>query len=185
MERKIVYFEELSPNNTDVTFKLVKERLQESGIKKVVLASTTGAVAEKAMDDFRDLNVQLIVVPHQFDFSSKENRFPRDLVKKLRDAGHEVLFSTMLFHTERLFGSNVPNAIATLLYSFSQGIKVCIEMALMATDAGCLITGEQAIVIAGTGKGADTAVVIQAGSSRNPQNLRVNEILCKPLNLAK
>lgn len=185
MERKIVYFEESDSNNTDVTFKLVEERLKETGIKKLVLASTTGAIAQKAMADFRDLDVQLIVVPHQFDFSNKENLFPRDLVKKLHDAGHEVHFSTMLFHTERLFGSNVPSAIATLLYSFCQGIKVCIEIALMVTDAGYLITGERAIVVAGTGKGADTAVVIQAGSTRNPRNLRINEILCKPLNLAQ
>lgn len=127
----------------------------------------------------------MIAVPHQCDFSNRKNLFPRERVKKLRGAGHEVHFSTMLFHTDRLFGSNVPSAIATLLYSFCQGIKVRIEIALMVTDAGYLTTGERAIVVSGTGKGADTAVVIQAGSTRNPQNLRVNEILCKPLNLAQ
>lgn len=52
MERKIVYFEEAGPDNTDATFKLVEERLMETGIKKLVIASTTGAVAQKAMADF-------------------------------------------------------------------------------------------------------------------------------------
>jgi len=55
---------------------------------------------------------------------------------------------------------------------------------IMVTDAGYLKTGETAIVIAGTGRKADTALVVQGGSTQNSTNLRVNEILCKPLNLA-
>lgn len=182
MESKIIYFEKFSPENTDTTFKLVKERLNTSEIKKIVLASTTGATAKHAMEYFKDTNVQLIVVPHQFDFHNKESLFPKELVKTLRQAGHEVHFGTMLFHTNKLYGTSVPSAIAALLYSFSQGVKVCIEISLMVADAGLLRTGEKVIVMAGTARGADTALLIQAGSTQNIRNLRVNEILCKPLN---
>jgi hypothetical protein len=90
----------------------------------------------------------------------------------------------MLFHIDKFYGSTVPSAIANILYTFSRGVKVCIEIAYMVTDAGYLRTGEPAIVIAGSGRGADTALVMQGGSTQNPGNLRVNEILCKPLNLA-
>ncbi|BBB89588.1 MAG TPA: pyruvate kinase alpha/beta domain-containing protein [Methylomusa anaerophila] len=182
MERKIVYFEEITPENTEITFNLVQERLKDSGIQSVVLASTTGATARKALDLFAGRDVKLIVVPHQFDFKQRENRFPPELTKTLRESGHEVHFGTMLFHTDQLYGSNTPTLLANLLRTFSQGFKVCFEIVFSAVDAGLLKSGEQVIAVAGTGKGADTALVIQAASSQSFKNLRVNEIICKPLN---
>lgn len=68
MVGRIVYFEESGPEDIEATFELVQERLNSLEIKKIVLASTTGAAAEKTMDFFRDQGVKLIVVPHQFDF---------------------------------------------------------------------------------------------------------------------
>ncbi len=182
MESKIVYFEDLKTDNTEITFRLVEERLHATAIKKIVLASTTGTTAMKAMEYFRDLDVQLIVVPHQFDFKRKQNPFPPELVKTLRDAGHKVHFGTMLFHTGDLYGSTVPTVMATLLRCFSQGVKVCFEIVLMATDAGLINSGEQVIAIAGTGRGSDTALIMQAASSQHLNKLRVNEIICKPHN---
>jgi hypothetical protein len=88
----------------------------------------------------------------------------------------------MLFHTDNLYGSNTPTAMANLLRCFCQGVKVCFEIVLTATDAGLLTSGERVIAIAGTGRGSDTALLVQAASSQNIKKLRVNEIICKPLN---
>lgn len=44
-------------------------------------------------------------------------------------------------------------------------LKVCYEIVLMASDAGLLKASEKVIAIAGTGKGSDTALVMQAASS--------------------
>ena len=181
MEARITYFEDLRPENTEVTFRLVQERLKGSGIRKVVLASTTGATALKAMEFFKGQDVQLVVVPHQHDFYQAVNRFPPELVKALREAGHQVHFGTMLFHTDNLYESKAPTLMANLLRCFSQGVKVCFEIVLMATDAGLLSSGEKVIAVAGTGKGSDTALVMQAASSQHLRRLRVHEILCKPL----
>ena len=182
LEKKIVYFEDVRGDHTVETFALVKERLAGSGIKKLVLASTTGAAALAAMEFFRDTDVKLVIIPHQFDFFKKENTFPKDTVQKLREAGHEVHFGTMLFHTEKLYGNNTPTVVANFLRCFGEGVKVCFEIVLMATDGGLVDTGETVIAIAGTGGGSDTALVMQAASSRNLGGLKVNEILCKPLN---
>lgn len=182
MESKIVYFEDVKAENTDIVFELVQERLNAGGINKVVIASTMGATARKAMDFFQESGVKLVVVPHQFDFMREVNPFPQELVKTLREAGHEVHFGTMLFHTENLYESNTPTLMANVLRCFSQGIKVCFEIVLMTTDAGLLTKGEKVIAVAGTGRGSDTALVMQASSSRNMKKLRINEILCKPLN---
>lgn len=182
MESKVVYFEKIQPENTETTFELVKDKLKSSGINRLVLASTTGVTAKKAVDFFKDMDVKLVVVPHQFGFLRETNRFPHELVKTLREAGHDVHFGTMLFHTEELYGSNRPTIMANLLRCFSQGTKVCFEIALMATDAGLLASGEKVIAIAGTGRGSDTALVMQAAASRSLKKLRVHEIICKPLN---
>jgi hypothetical protein len=182
MESKVVYFEDRKSENTEATFRLVKERLKNSGIKRLVIASTTGATAQKAAEFFKDAGVKLIVVPHQFDFRRKVNLFPPELVKSLRDSGHEVHFGTMLFHTGDFYESKVPMLMANLLRCFSQGVKVCFEIVLMATDAGLVASGEKVIVIAGTARGSDTALVMQAASTQHLKRLRVHEILCKPMN---
>lgn len=182
MESKIVYFEEIAPGNTEAVFRLVKERIKGSGIKKLVVASTTGSTAQKAMDFFQDSGVTLVIVPHQFDFHRDTNAFPQDLAKRLRESGHEVHFGTMLFHTDGFYGSNIGTTMANLLRCFCQGVKVCFEIVLMATDGGHIASGEQVIAIAGTGRGSDTALVMQAASTQAMRNLKINEIICKPLN---
>ena len=51
-ETKIVYFDKIGPENTDDTLRLAKERADELGIKTIVVASSTGATALKAVDVF-------------------------------------------------------------------------------------------------------------------------------------
>jgi len=182
MERKVVYFEDGGAENTEATFKLVQERMSHGDIAKIVLASTTGATARKAMDFFNGEGIKLIVVPHQFDFRRDKNAFPPELVGALRESGHDVHFGTMLFHTDDFYGSNTATAMANLLRCFCQGVKVCFEIVLMTTDAGLVTSGENVIAIAGTGRGSDTALVMQAASTQHLKRLRVNEIICKPLN---
>jgi uncharacterized protein len=181
MESKIVYFEESGPENTLAAFKLVKEKLNCQETKKIVIASTTGATAETAMDFFGD-QAKLIVVPHQFDFHREKNAFPPEIVRKLKESGHDVHFGTMLFQTDDFYGSNRATTMANLLRCFCQGVKVCFEIVLMVTDAGLVASGEKVIAIAGTGRGSDTALVMQAASTQHMRKLRVNEVICKPLN---
>jgi len=51
---------------------------------------------------------------------------------------------------------------------------------MMAADGGLVPTDEDAISIAGTGRGADTAVVLKPVNSHNFFDLKIREILCKP-----
>jgi len=182
MERTITYFETLGTENTNVTLRLARERAHDLGIRKIVIASTTGTTAKNAMEYVKNDDIQLVVIPHQWDFHREVNAFPLELATALRDAGHIVHFGTMLFHTSDLYESTTPLVMANLLRCFCQGFKVSLEIVLMATDAGHVKSGETIIAIAGTGRGSDTALVMQAASSQHLKKLRVNEILCKPLN---
>lgn len=180
MEERIVYFETAGSENTDEVLKLVKERAQARGINKIVLASTRGDTARAAVDAFAGSNLRLVVIPHQFGFGERQ-RFPRELVTELEGKGHRVHFGTMLFHTDDFYRVRAPWLMATLLRTFCQGIKVCVEIMLMASDGGLIDKDEKVIAVAGTGVGADTAVVATASTSNKLSDLHIHEIICKPL----
>ncbi|GAH08024.1 unnamed protein product, partial [marine sediment metagenome] len=90
-------------------------------------------------------------------------------------------FGTMLFHTDGFYGMTTPSVMATLLRTLCQGMKVCVEIILMATDGGCVAAGEKVIAVTGTGRGADTAVVAITAPSTKLSELHITEIICKPL----
>jgi hypothetical protein len=69
--------------------------------------------------------------------------------------------------------------VCKTLYTFGQGMKVAVEVSLMAADAGLLEMDKEAIAIAGSDEGADTAIVITPVYARNFPQLRVHEILAK------
>jgi hypothetical protein len=52
---------------------------------------------------------------------------------------------------------------------------------LMACDGGCIGIGEKVIAVAGTGSGADTALVATAAPTTRLSALRIHEIICKPV----
>ena len=179
MEEKIVYFEKPGKENTETTLKLAAERAKARGVKKIVIASTFGDTARLAAKLFKDEGIKLIIVPHQFGFSGW--KFDSELQKELEKQGHVVHFSTMLFHTDRLYGMDTPTIMASLLRTFCQGMKVCVEILMMATDGGKVEVGEQVVVVSGSGRGADTAVVAYAAASTHLADLHITEIICKPL----
>lgn len=180
MEEKIIYFETAGKENTTEVLRLVKERAQARGISKIVLASTRGDTARAAMDAFDGSEFRLVVIPHQFGFGERQ-RFPPELVGELEKKGHRVHFGTMLFHTNDLYGTRVPQLMANLLRTFCQGIKVVVEIIWMACDGGLIEQGEKVIAVTGTGRGADTAVVAIAAPSNKLSELHITEIICKPL----
>jgi len=64
------------------------------------------------------------------------------------------------------------------------GLRVCVEVALMATDNGAIPTNEEIIVMAGTERGLDTAVVVKPSVSVRVfdlfEGMEIREIVCKP-----
>jgi len=181
MESRITYFEKPGKINTPQVLSIVKERVQETGIRKIVLASTRGGTAREFAEAFAGTDVQLVVIPWQYGFKNQPQPFPSGLATELEENGHRVHFGTMLFHTSEFYGINTPTVMANLLRIFGQAIKVCIEIILMACDGGCIKTDETVIAVAGTVTGADTAVVVTAAPSTKLNRMRVHEILCKPL----
>jgi len=183
MEERIVYFDNPGKENTAEVIKLVLERAKSRNIHRIVLASTTGYTAKLFLDAVEGKDLHLVVVPWQFSLKDEGNRFSQELVKEFQEKKHVVHFGTMLLSSgiHELYGTNAPEALANILRALGQGMKVCVEITMMACDGGCIKMGEKIIAVAGTGSGADLAVVATAASSAKVTSLQVNEIICKPI----
>jgi hypothetical protein len=190
VETKTTYFEKPGAINTEATFRLVQQRAGELGIKTILVASTTGRTAVKAVDFFQEF--KLIAV--SLAFGSREqnsNTFTEENRKALAEKGGLLLTSTHAFGgvSRALNPGATPNTplylaptdiIAATLRIFSQGMKVVCEIAVMAADAGLVRIDEEIIAVAGTSGGADTACVIKPSNGNHFFDLRVKEIICKP-----
>ena len=59
-------------------------------------------------------------------------------------------------------------------------MKVCYEVAVMAIDAGLIPHGEEIIAVGGSGRGADTAVVMKPAHAKEFFGTELLEVICMP-----
>ena len=184
-KKSIVYFSEPGEANTDETLKLAKERANELGIKDIVVATTRGGVGAKAVEVFKGYNI--VVVTHVTGMKEPgAQELTEDNAKKIRSGGGKIVTAAHAFSgvnraIQTKFNTMYPAGIvAQTLRLFGQGMKVAVEIVTMAADAGKIPMDKDVIAIAGSAKGADTAVVIKPANSHNIFNLVVREIIAKP-----
>ena len=185
MEIKTVYFNSAGSENTDEVLRIARQRAEELGIKTILVASTTGNTAVKAMEVFTGMKV--IAVSHYTGMKeSNTQEFTQENRKMVESKGGIILTTThALGGVSRAVRNKfntyvIGEIIAYTLRIFGQGMKVVCEITLMAADSGLARTDEDVIAIAGSGKGADTAVLLTLVNSQDFFDLRVKEILCKP-----
>ena len=187
-KKQTLYFTEKGDVNTDVTLKVAKERAVELGIRDIVVASTRGGTGLKTATVFKGYNV--VVVSHATGFREPGvQQVTEEMTKEIKAAGGRILTATHVFAgVERAirnkFETSYPALIiAQTLRMFGSGMKVVVEIAAMATDAGMIPADRDIIVIAGSGRGADTAVVIKPANAHNLFDMVIKEIIAKPSNL--
>ncbi len=185
VERKTVYFEKPGKLNTKALLRMVKKYAESASVRDIVVASTLGETGVAASKLFKGYN--LVVVTHFTGFSEpgaqelkKENR------RKILKNGAKVFTGThALSGVERavrkVFNTIEPlELIANTLRLMGEGTKVCVEITLMAADAGLIPVSKDIIAIAGTGHGADTALLIKPANTGRFFDLIIREIIAKP-----
>ena len=174
-------------DDTNLAIDVVKDRLSQGDIAHVVVATTTGETAVRFAEALADENVELVCVTHHVGFSGgdtdqlePENRDSvRRLGAKVVTASHAL--SGVGHAVSKAFGgATPPEIIAHTLRLFGQGMKVCVEIAVMAADAGCIPTDRDVICVGGTGRGADTVVVLRPAHMNAFFDMQIREILCRP-----
>lgn len=189
MEENIYYFEKPGKENTENAVKLAVDRAVERGIRHIVFASSTGYTARKVLEHARGRDLNLVCVTYHTGFYEEgKNSMDEETERFLRENGVRIVRqSHMLSGVERsisrkLGGASRVEAIAEALRAlFGHGLKVCVEIAIMAADSGA-IPIEEVVAIGGRGRGADTAVILRPAHMNSFFNMEIREIICMPRN---
>jgi hypothetical protein len=185
MEARTVYFDRPGQENTEEALRLARQRAGELGIKTALVASTRGDTAARAVAALQGLNV--IVVTHSHGFREPDTQeFTGENRRIVEGQGGVIFTATHPFAgisravRNKTSTSTLGDLVSDVLRVLGEGMKVVCEIAMMAADGGLVRTDEEVVAIAGTGKGADTAVVLAPVNSQDFFKLRVKEVICKP-----
>jgi len=186
LKTECTYFERTGKDNTDTTLRLAYHRAHELGIETLLLATTTGFTALRATEILSD-DVKIIAVTHSTGFSEPDmQELDPEQRQRLEERGVTVLTAQHAFGgvgravRKQLGSYQTEEIIAYTLRRFGQGMKVVAEIALMAADAGLVSVRAPVVVVAGTGRGADTAVVLRPANAQAFFDLKFMEIICMP-----
>lgn len=187
MIRQVEYFEKTGKENTSRCLQIVSDLVDE-GYRHVVVATTGGETAIIVAKRLMAREVNLVAVTHNVGFGKpNEDDCSPEARTEMESLGVRVFTGTILTRSiETAFmkkhkGLYPTYIVAETLRLFGQGIKVAVEIAMEACDAGLVPEGEDVIAVAGTGRGADTVAVIRAHPSNRFLDVKVRQILAKPL----
>lgn len=187
MRSEVLYFEEPGPDNTQTTLRAARRRAEELEIGHVVVATSTGETLVQALNEFEETEVRLCGVtllagywdtyqgPDELKIEEAEARGAQVLT-----ATHALMGNVETAIREKFGGLPPVELVAHTYYTLSQGTKVAVEVAVGAADAGLIPVDREIISIAGSSRGADTALVLQPACSVRFFDLRVREIIALP-----
>lgn len=178
-----MYFTSSGEGNTEQTVELALKKARGRGITDIVVASgsgkTAGLLAGKADN--------IVCVTHANGYAAPgASDMPEKVRQELTGQGVRLLTTTHVLSgaergiSRKCGGAYPVEIMAHSLRMFGQGVKVCVEIAVMALDAGLVPYGKDIIAIGGTGHGVDTAVIIRPAHAGNILDTFIAEIICKP-----
>jgi len=187
VDRSIFYFDEKGPLNTEKTLEIALEHAWELGIGTIVVASSTGKTALK-LHGMAENRVKIVAVTYNAGsrFRSEVEEFNRNC-NLLFEKGIAVVRGLhALSGPEKAFSDKYKtiflplNIVADTLRMFSQGVKVCVEITIMAAEHGFVTTDEEVVAVGGSGHGADTALVMKPVFAADMFKARIKALLCIP-----
>ena len=188
-KKSIVYLDKPGTKECPACLKAAAERAAELKVGHAVVATSSGRTALELAKALRTAGSKATVVGvgYAANFAAKWGK-----LEKRFTAPAEKLGAVFIGGTHALGGVNgavrdkfgncaTPgNLIAATYYTFGQGMKVAVEVALMAADQGAVPTDGEILALGGTGEGADTAVVLTPACSQDFFKLRIHEVVCMP-----
>ncbi|UZW13477.1 hypothetical protein OSC52_16775 [Clostridium pasteurianum] len=179
-----MYFKKSGKINTEETVKLAVKTAKERNINYIVVATSKGGVPTY----LKDCGINVVVVTHANGYpETGVQELPEEKRKEFEEYRFTIYTSShVLSGAERglskQFGGVMPvEIIANSLRMLGQGVKVGVEISTMALDGGVIPYGEDIIAISGSGRGADTALIIRPAHASEILKTKIREIICKPM----
>ena len=187
IEERVFYFEKRGAVNTEKTLEIALRGCEERHLGKIVVASSTGKTALKMAEKAK---AGLMIIGVTYSAGSKyreeveEFNRNRDALEKrgirIVRGLHALSATERGFENKYKSGLLPLNIVADTLRMFSQGMKVCVEIAVMAAEHGFITPDEDMVAVGGSGHGADTAVVMRPAYAGNMLGTKIKAILCMP-----
>lgn len=203
-KRTVQFFENCGEGNTTEVIDVVIKRIEDGGINAVIVASISGKTAIKIARRLKKKRLKMKIVcvsgppswekypEYQFPLIKEKER------KKLRELGVQIIdrieepFKPITFRNwweKKTIQIQRPEADLfwmTLICVGGHGLRTAVEVIFMVVEAGVTGVGERVIGVAGTGQGADSAVVMRASRFEDAvgldpaKRLKIEEILAMP-----
>lgn len=177
-------FDKPGKENTKATLDICLAAARERSINQIVIATSTGEVAKAFLPYVKEFHIVCVGQVYYFR-ADLENAMSEETRKEILDGGMTLYHgSHVLSGAERALSGTMQGVypveiIAHTLRLFGQGTKVAVECAVMALDAGLIKPGPT-ISVGGTGRGADTAIILSPASASRILDTQIHEFLCKP-----
>ena len=177
-EEKTIYFRKAGAQNTKTVLRTVKEYVNREKIENIIVATNTGKTGGEAAKAFKGKNTVVVTRCYGFQQPGKfelKGEFKKEILAneaKILTATHALSSAERAIRNK--FGALEPlELIANTFRLMGEGTKVCVEITLMAADAGLIPIDKDVVAVAGTGKGADTALRIKPANAARLFDLRV------------
>ncbi len=90
IERKVTYWEKAGKEHTEETLVIARDAAKERGIDTVLISSTTGYTAEKAVEVFKGSGLKLVVVTHSTGYRTKGVQMMTDETNRCVKCGEPI-----------------------------------------------------------------------------------------------
>jgi uncharacterized protein len=190
------FFENPGAENTEKVVQAIKLRLRQGDIDRVLVASITGRLALNLVKTVAPTSVICVTLDPE---SRHRYQYPALLKEELLrqgvtvvDAIPEPLGRELTFRnwwaeeTVTLAGHSADLFWMTLICVGGHGLRTAVEIVFPAVQAGVVPIGERVISTAGTGWGADSAIVMRASRFEDAvgedpaKRMKIEEILAMP-----
>jgi len=200
--REVLIFSKPGKGNTTAAIEAVGGYLDSGGeASAIVVASISGDTALRLRKKIQNTPLPIVCIAGAPCWwrcypSSDDKPISTEAKTKLVEAGVLVVNSVPSPLADTIesslarYGYRSPSFVfmETLLMVGGYGFKTAVECVLMATDGGFIEPFKDVIAVAGTAKGADTAIVVRSTfspavfSANAARRMVVREILAMPRN---
>jgi len=195
-QAKVYFFNRAGARNTTKVIRAVKERIKRHDISRILVVSESGRLAIKLRQKIGDFKI--VCVTHEETTRAKFQKpaLMKDLLARQRiaivDTISEPLCHKLTFRnwwesqTIRLPGPSADLFWMTLICVGGHGFRTAVQNVFMAVEGGAGKEGERVVSVAGTGYGADSAIVMKASRFEDAvgidpaKRMKVEEILAMP-----
>jgi hypothetical protein len=190
------FFNNPGAHNTSNVIRAIKQRILRKDIRSVLVASESGRLALKIARAVTSAKIVCVTYEEKTRLKYHKPALRKDALAqhgvRVVDTVKEPLCRELTFRNWWEGGTiNLPGPSADLFWMAlicvgGHGFRTAVQNVFMAVEAGVVREGDRVVSVAGTGYGADSAIVMKASKFEDAvgldpeKRMKVEEILAMP-----